>query len=212
MPTSLQTVAASNVKVRWKEPYASEGINKKMAVVVPAGIYRGLGLTTNASNRSVTVQADTTALDHVAVYLSSDGYATTIRDDASGDITLDLATDAGNTVVIALFVEYVIGSDTTAELRSYELTEYDGLAAAVRDELVVLGTVNVPASDILIPAEDITLDRRTLAWEARGGDDIPWNLITRNSSFEVADTGATYSRAVDGWETAITSGDRKAHV
>lgn len=66
MATVLQTISNAKIKVRYKEVYASEGINKKLAVVLPAGPYRGLGLGASGLAMNVTIEADPVALDHVA--------------------------------------------------------------------------------------------------------------------------------------------------
>ena len=65
-PITLNAISNATVKVRWKEPYASEGLNRKVAVVIPAGVYRGLKLGVSASALSVDLQVDA-AGDHVAV-------------------------------------------------------------------------------------------------------------------------------------------------
>lgn len=199
-PITLSPISNSVVKVRWKEPYASEGLNRKMAVVVPAGVYRGLNLGVSASNLSIELSADAVG-DHVAVQESSNGFSTTYADDTSGAITLDLSGFATNdVVVVCLTVGYAVGSTTTAEFRGYELSEYEALGQAARDSLVVLGTVLRPAAGI-IPIANITHDRRTLPFLRRTDEATPWNPLLRNGGFELGHTNATYPNASPFWTT-----------
>lgn len=200
MATTLQTISESKIKIRYREVYASEGINKKSAVVIPAGPYRGLELDTAGSDLSVTIRADATHGDHVAVYETSDGYSLTIRD-VAGDIVADLTSFASQTVVIVLYAEYALGSDTMAEYRAYTYAEYD--SAPEKDELVVLGTVEVPASGT-IPASAISPDLRTMTWENRPTGSYPWAPLLRNPSFEMGETGATYLHASPYWQASGT--------
>lgn len=203
-PITLSPISNATVKVRWKEPYASEGLNRKMAVVVPAGVYRGLKLGVSASNLSVDLLADS-AGDHVAVQESSTGFQTTYVDDSSGTITLPLTGFTTNdVVVICLVVGYAVGATTTAEFRGYELSEFEALTDAVKSALVVLGTVLRPAAGI-IPAVNITHDRRTLPFLRRTDESTPWNPLIRNGGFELGATNATNAGASPFWTTYATS-------
>lgn len=203
-PITLSPISNATVKVRWKEPYASEGLNRKMAVVVPAGVYRGLKLGVSASNLSVDLLTDL-AGDHVAVQESALGFQTTYTDDTSGIITLPLTGFATNdVVVIVLLVSYSVGVSTTAEFRGYELSEFEALTASAKDSLVVLGTVLRPASGI-IPAANITHDRRTLPFLRRTDESTPWNPLLRNGGFELGATNATNASASPFWTTLSTN-------
>lgn len=203
-PITLSSISSAVVKVRWKEPYASEGLNRKMAVVVPAGVYRGLKLGVSASNLSVDLLVDA-AGDHVAIQESSTGFSTTYTDDSSGTITLPLTGFVTNdVVVICLVVNYAVGASTTAEFRGYVLSEFDALTAAVRDGLVVLGTVLRPAAGI-IPAVNITHDRRTLPFLRRADEATPWNPLIRNGGFELGQTNGTYRHSSPFWKTSSSN-------
>jgi hypothetical protein len=198
--TLLQTIATSSIDVQFKEQYASSALNKKFAVINPPGAYRGYALTTSASALSVDVAEDSVHGDHLAVYQTSDGFSLTIRDAASGTITLDISSFATQTVIIAISADYTVGTPTSGELRGFELSEYDALSTAERDELVVLGTVTVPGGGV-IPAANITSDRRDFPWESRAAGSVPWNPALRNSGFEMGDpSGGTYKFAQPYWE------------
>lgn len=203
-PITLNAISNATVKVRWKEPYASEGLNRKLAVVIPAGVYRGLNLGVSASNLSVDLVADA-AGDHVAVQESSDGFSTTYTDDTSGTITLPLTGFTTNdVVVICLVINYTVGATTTAEFRGYVLADYNALTAADKSALVVLGTVLRPAAGI-IPAANITHDRRTLPFLRRTDESTPWNPLIRNGGFELGQTNGTYRHSSPFWKTSSSN-------
>ena len=201
MPTTLSTIPNTAIKIRWKEPYASPALNKKVAAIIPAGVYRGLRLEVSATNLSVDVAEDPDRGDHVAVYESVDGFSTTYRDDSSGRLTLDLSSfSSGVSVVLALEVKYAISTDTTAEILGYTQADFDALTAVDQAALVVLGTVLRPASGV-IPAANITHDGRRIPFLNRAAESVPWNPMIRNGGFDMGDTGATYVHASPFWET-----------
>jgi len=201
--TLLQTIASAFVNVRFKEPYASASLNKKFAVVNAPGAYRGYDLAAGAPALSVDLVEDSLGGDHVAVAQTSDGFSISVRDGTSGTINLDLSAFTTQTVVVAIFADYTVGTDTVVEVRGFELSEYEGLSAAVRDELVVLGTVVVPASGV-IPAANVTSDRRDFPWENRALGAVPWNPVLKNSGFEMGDPSGTYKHAQPYWEVDST--------
>lgn len=205
MPVTLSpSIDLGNVSLRWKQPYVSEGLNRKIAGILPRGIYRGLDLSTNGTDLTVSIVPDDVYGDHLAISESSDGFALTFRDMDSGTIDLDLS-DPGllsETVIVALLVEYAVGTDTTATFIAYTLAEYEALTDAERFGLVVLGTVDVPASGT-IPAGDITPERRTVAWENSSVGTRSWSPVLRNGDFELGYDGLgglNAENAIPFWE------------
>lgn len=166
MPTFLSQFADAEIKVRYKEPYLTAGLNEKQAAVIPSGIHRGFQLVPGGSNYEVGFQASDVALDHVALYETGTGYAIRIRK-TGGDFVEDLSALAGGSdrvFVIAIYAQYVANSATTAVLRAYQLSPVDEFTgAAERGELVVLGEVTVPA--IAAPITVINERYRSSAWE-----------------------------------------------
>jgi hypothetical protein len=164
MATDVQPITGNAIHSKWKEQFASSSLNKRPVGVVAPGIYRGLILEVDplAGDRTIVVGADPTNGDHVAVYETSDGFSVNYRDASSGDITLDLSSFTSVTVVVAIFIEYEVGVETSGTYRVFSVAEYDALPVDERGELVVLGTVVVPAGGA-IAGGSITLDRRTLA-------------------------------------------------
>ena len=205
MPTTLGTISNTTVKVRWREPYASESLNRKFTGVIPRGVYRGLTLGTSTSALSVDVSPDPTTADHVAVFESDTGFSTTYTDNNVGPFTIDLSSYATNDiVVITIFIDYTAGAGTTAEFRGFTLAEYEALTAPEQLSLIVLGTVLRPAAG-LIPADNITHDRRTLPFANRGEQATPWNPLIRNGGFELGHTNATYPNASPFWTTSTSN-------
>lgn len=195
MAETLYSIPVASIKMRWKEPYVTDGLNKKTAVAVPRGCYRGFGLAyddiTPGGNYMVKLAGDPTQGDHVAVYETDlNHHSLLVRWDV-GDQLLNLNLPAllGNTVVIALFATYVVGATTTAEVRAYTLAQYN--AAAEKAELIVLGTVAVPAAPAPIPATDITHTRRMEPWSELAPGAVFWSPLLKNSSFEWGVTGET---------------------
>jgi len=208
MPVDVQTIASSAVNTKWKEPYVSASINQRDVGILAPGIYRGLNLESGGGDRILNVVPDAEFGDHIAGYESSDGYFIHYRDGDSGTIALNLggAGYASQTVVVAVFIEYVIGSTTTATFRTYTEAEFNGLPAAAQGELVVLGTVNVPAAVNPILAADITAERRTLASASQQRGTVQAAPIVRNPSFEFGVDTDTYEHSCLFWKKTNTLG------
>lgn len=201
MPTTLSPISNTAITVRWKEPYASDALNRKLSAVIPAGVYRGLRLEVSAVDLSVDVAEDSTYADHVAVFDTDDGHSITYRDNTSGRLTFDLSSFlSGETVIISVSAGYSIGVDTTAEFLGYTQVEFDALTASQRSGIVVLGTVLRSAAGI-IPVANISHDERDISFINRASESVPWNPLIRNSGFEISDTNETFRHASPFWET-----------
>lgn len=205
MPSiTLSTVSASNIKVRWQEPLASQSLNRKLAAVVPAGIYRGLTLGVSVSNLSVDLSADANG-DHVAVHENHLGFSTTYSDNSSGTMTLPLTGFPANTaVVVCLYVNYTTGASTVAEFRGYSIADYDALPLNSKRDLLVIGTVFRPTSGV-ITALEITHDRRSLPFINRTDEATPWNPLIRNGGFELGHTNGSYRHSSPFWKSSSTN-------
>ena len=204
MPTLLNQFVDSEIKVRFKEPFLTAGLDQKQARVQPRGTYRGFRLATGPA-MNVTLVAETASNQHVAVYETADGYS--LRIARTGNYNLNLLALASKTVVLAIFADYTLNSNTRAEVRAYELSPVDEFTgAAERSELVVLGTVVVPAAG-LITNFDYTY--RTFAWEDQAQDSREWVQFIENGGFEMALVSpvvpaggdVTLDEIVPGWDT-----------
>lgn len=181
MPSSLLSLATSELKARHKEPFLTDAMNRRGTGVVSPGIYTGFDLATSASALSVTLTPDAANLN-IAVFETSTAYQVAIR--RQGSSTLDLSAYASKTVVIALYAEYAVGATTLGQVRAYELSPSDELTSAPEyANLVMLGTVAVPASG-LIGAASITLNRRTSAGSTAPNEGSRWIQVLRNGGFE----------------------------
>jgi hypothetical protein len=207
MPVDVLTLPLSSINTKWKEPHASTSLNAKLVGVIAPGIYRGLRLIADPSlgDRTVVVQADVDKNDHVAVYESDTGYSITYRDSTSGDITLSLASYASVNVVICVFITYATGVSTSGSYRVYTEAEFAALSSTVRDHLVILGTVTVPASGA-ISSGNISLLRRTLASSNFSSGSILNAPLVKNADFEVGETNATHARSSLFWDKSVTVG------
>jgi hypothetical protein len=182
MSVDLATPSNTLVKVRWKEPYVSEGLNKKLNGLVPSGVIRGGLLTTSLLNSRVTIAADPDTGDSVYSFIDANGHQLTFRQ--NGDVVLDLDVGAlpGTTVYVGLEVVYVTSAATTVKWIGYDYTEVDG-----DDSLVVLGSAIVPGAPALIPLADITYDRRRTAWQNISRFMREADQVIKNGDFELAD-------------------------
>lgn len=197
MATTIATFADDETSMRYLEPFITEGLNKKLAISTPAGVYQGFRLSTSGVALTITVVGDIVHGDHAAVYQTLAGVSLSIR--RTGNFTLNLASLASKTVAICLFATYSTSALTTAEIRAYEVLPSDTLTGATENaELVVLGTVVVPASGTIPPA-NITPDRRRPAWAAAAPDAVPWAALLRNPSFDYGLTGSSIRFGILDW-------------
>lgn len=192
MATFLESFSNDELKMRYREPFLTAGLNAKFAVNTPRGVYRGFNLETNLNPNTITIAADSEHNDHSLVYETGSGYSLTIRK-VGGDFSIDLAALGlvdpvlTKTWIIAVYATYAVGSITTAEIRAYEVSPTDTFSGAGEaGELVVLGSVVIPAANAsAFPAANITAARRTFPWDTQAKDAVPWTPQVTNGSFDV---------------------------
>lgn len=205
MFSTAYSLTPDEIRMRWAEPYVTVGLNLKTGGVTPAGIYRGFKLGTNVAANTVTVSPEAGESASVAVHESSDGYNLTVR--RLGALTLDLSSHvavSAVTLVIALHVQYVPNTDTIGAIRAYPLADYE--ASPDKPFLVVLGTVVLPGGGGVIPAGNITADRRTLPWQKAAPGLSRWVPLLRNGTFVCVDPSNAYRPyGVDGWHISSTN-------
>jgi hypothetical protein len=217
MPTNLSAdyaLVATAVKMKYKEPWTSEGLNRKLAVLLPHGIYRGLRLVTGGDGE-VAIASDPVAGDHVAAVLQEHGQQLTVRIEG-GDLTFNGLDDAGNigkTFVIVLETDYQdpsAGLDTHAYIAAWENTTvgvsewYTALTDAQRAAKVVLGYVEVtPPGGGATGVFNIFHTGRTDAWTAQAATGaVPWIPVLRNGGFEYAYDG-TGDNDIANWSRTV---------
>jgi len=179
------------IKMRWREPYVTEGLNKKLAGVVPRGIYRGFRLWSDeATAMTVWVLADVAKGDHVAQYETDtalDARYSLRVEITSGNFSLDLTPWPSQTVYITIYAEYATLGTTLANVRVYTAAEY--AVAVEKSELIILGKVDVPAAGA-ISAAAVTGSERTMPWENRSLDAVEWRAVIENGNFEDGELAA----------------------
>ena len=208
MTVLLTTFAASEATMRWREPFVTEGLNKKQAVAVSDGIYRGFHLAgTGGGDRQMTITPDAVAGDNVAVCRTATGYALTVR--RVGSMALDLTAYANIEVVIALVASYAVGATTSVQILAYTVAEWDALSDLDRAARVALGSVLVPGAATPISGTDFN-NRRVGAWTRVAPEAMRWNQVLANGSFK--QTAQTLSDGMtQGWNLAyngIATGPR----
>jgi hypothetical protein len=209
--TLSAVVDLSKIKMKWKEVYVSEGLNRKVIPAMPKGIYRGLRLIQNISSpRQVEVAASPDGT-HNAIHESATGFSTTYHDVTGASTILDLSSASldNQETIIALSVNYTIGADTTANWIAYPIADWNALTDEQRAEKIVVGTVNVPAPATNITTSMITPNRRTVSWENEAGGKVPWSTLIRNGGFEHGVTGELTRYAISDWDkgTIHTNGE-----
>lgn len=208
--TSILGFTDGQIKMRWREPYLTEGINKKGAAVVPRGIYRGFRLRAGVNPMEVTVEADALG-DHVAVFetftAADERYSVRVEM-TTGDFPISVAVPAwaGQTVYVAIYAEYSLLAASAASLRVYTPAEY--LLAAEKDQLIILGTVAVPAVPGMIPDVDITANFRTLPWkETMPGAADPFSIVFDGSWDQgppgTVRAGSAFATALAEWNETL---------
>ena len=197
----------------FRERYVTEGLNQKMAVNTPPGVYRGFRLQANAgTNNSVTIKADPTYLDHAAVYQTDDGFSLSVHN-TGGDFNVDLTSLVDTvdvTLVIAIVADYAIGATTTATVEAYTLSPVDELTGATEEnEIVILGTVVIPANSVApIPSGNVTPDRFQPAAAAVATGARAWVPLLKNGGFEQGDETTQndlIDRQIPHWRTYGTA-------
>lgn len=187
-PTDPHTLSAPETALRYQEPYVTDGVNRKLAGVIPRGIYRGFKLEPTGVADEVQLTADATHTDHLAVYETATGRSLTHRIAGDFVVTLDSGY-RGTEVILALYATYVVGSTTTAVIRVYTPAQF--AMAVEAPEVLVLGHIDVPISGI-IAAADITGEGRVIA-----GLERDWTQIVPNPVF---------ARTAQGWLQSGLSG------
>lgn len=195
MPTTLATPGADIASVRWKEPYVSRGLNRKLYGIIGSGVVRGGKLVTTGAGFGVNIVPDPVDGDSIYSYQDVNDLQFTVRQE--GIAPLNLTSVAGTTVYVCLYVGYTIGSDTVVEWRTYSHTELFTSPVAEAAFLIILGRVVVPGAGP-IPAANITPIGRRMAWDDRAPNS--WHQVVKNGNFERAfGAGNTGFFGIESW-------------
>lgn len=205
MPTPIAAIFTDDdIAVVFREPMTSAPLNRKFAGVIPAGIFRGFKMTPAVAARTLTLEADPETGDHLAVLETSTGFSLTLR--KAGDLTVNLAAFAGTTVVLALYVDYTAANETELIFYKFSVAEIQALTAEQLLELVIIGTIDVPAGNVAIPEASIHGTYRTPAWYRSSKDQGQWRQMVRNGGFEWATRDTPDNHFALFWQSQITVG------
>lgn len=185
MSTVLATLADEKSTIRWKENYVSDGLNRKLLASVPCGVVRGGHLSVSVSVLTVEIAPDSETGDSVYVARTTTGRQLTVRETGTISLSLNTGGIPGTVVYIGLVADYAVGATTVTTWGAYSEAEIDA-----DDTIVVIGKVDVPASGV-IPASDITPDRRRSAWLDRASETRDGIQLVKSGSVDVPAPGAT---------------------
>jgi hypothetical protein len=182
----LQTVNLSTdaVKMRWKEPYVTAGINQKFIASHPKGVLAGFSVVPSAGF-VVNVQLDPSLNLSVANVLETTGGKFSVTVVQTANVLIDLTAQANTTVFIVLDAQYTVGASSAAQVKVVDAAEL-----STNLDLVVLAKVNVPL------VGPITTSHINLGYRDASGDFGPmeqnphFNLV-HNPSFEASTVGWT---------------------
>lgn len=182
----LQTVnlSADAVKMRWKEPYVTAGINQKFIASHPKGVLAGFSVVPSAGF-VVAVQLDPSLNLSVANVLETTGGKFSVTVVQTANVLIDLTAQANTTVFIVLDAQYTVGASSAAQVKVVDAAEL-----STNLDLVVLAKVNVPL------VGPITTSHINLGYRDASGDFGPmeqnphFNLV-HNPSFEASTVGWT---------------------
>ncbi len=190
--TVLQTIslASDTIKVRWKQPYMTEGINQKSLGSTGAvkGVQAGFNVVPSAGF-VVSIAVDATLGLSIANVLETTGGTYSLTVVQSTAIAVDLTAQANTTVYIALDAQYAISTTTAAQIKVVDAAEL-----ATNLDLVLLARVAVPLAAPVVTA-NINSAYRTISGDFVPAEAKPYFNLVANGTFE-RDTAPT---APFGW-------------
>jgi hypothetical protein len=96
---------AMKQQVGWREPYVSAGLNRKLAGILPAGIYQGFGVYAK-SGMTVEVRPEATEYPHSVAVVDRNGYNFTVTGDSAEDVAVPEGSSGVRYIVLdALYQE-----------------------------------------------------------------------------------------------------------
>ncbi|WP_163836756.1 tail fiber domain-containing protein [Spartinivicinus ruber] len=135
------------IDTAWRENYSGATINRKLAGVLPAGIYSGFHVTIDQSAPFQVLVGDTTA-ESIAV-IETQGYSLTARMPAGMQKALTIT--PGETLHVVLAVDYQLNQVSTVELM---------VTPTLTPNSVVLATLQVPSDAEALTPTMLDVSRR----------------------------------------------------
>lgn len=197
--TVLQSIAISqdSIKMRWKEPYITSGLNQKALATSPKGVLAGFTVVPSAGY-VVSLPIDPSLNLSIANVLESAGAKFSVTIVQGSNLLVDLTAQANTTVYIALDVQFTVGTSTAAQVKVVDAAEL-----GTNPDLVVLAKVNVPAAPP-ISATHINMGYRTHAGDITPRSAFPRLNLVNNPTFE---TATTVGWSFTGFDAATASTD-----
>lgn len=176
----LQTVnfVADSIKMRWKEPYVTAGLNQKTLAVLPKGVFTGFTPVSTGISWGLTLNVDSVLGFSGANILETTLNKFCVTLIQSTNISLDLTAQAGTTVFITLDAQYAIGSTTAAQVKVVDLAEL-----SLNSDLILLAKVSVPGVAPIL-ASHINTAYRSNAGDALTVESRPTYNLLPNGDFE----------------------------
>lgn len=153
MSTTVLTIPDTEVTLKWRQPYVSEALNRKLSVV-PRGVSRGFVLTRDGANNDKVILAVDPATGDSAVNgsgtASSGGGDFFVTWRVLVDQSISIAVD-GNLHFLCFVPGYTSGAATSPKVIDYTEAEYEaGVPSAAGG--VLLGVVKANSVAGLIPS------------------------------------------------------------
>jgi hypothetical protein len=200
LATTVYSFAEGDLKLRYREPYLSDSLNTKFQRIVAAGVYAGfIPSVTGAPALGITLLPDSYGSAAVATSSANPHFQVSIH--VPTTLSVDLTTSANKTVALVLEASFNRPSVSSATLKAYDLTAGE----TVPSYAITLCRVVVPAAGA-IPAGNVTLTGRTLPWETRGRDAVPFVDIVKNGTFHFFTSGQTNDLPAPYWKLAAGTG------
>ena len=158
MSTLLASVDKTKLKIRWKETYVSEGLDRALASLGRGIVYGFTPMATGGYNLRLAKNTDRD-LSLAIWYDETDHLAVAYSETAQ--LNYDLTAFAGTTIYVGLTVDYTVGVETSGEIRAYTQLEYD----AAPDVLWLL-CVDVPAGPGPLVESNFRKYPRDMIWQS----------------------------------------------
>lgn len=127
-------------QIQWREPYVSAGLNRKLAGILPAGVYRGFGVYAK-SGMTVETRPETVDYPLSVAVVDRNGYNFTVTADAAEEVTVQQGTSGVRYLVLdALYQEQGGGYQQLSVVAEADIEDYH----------VVLARLTIPQGTSVI--------------------------------------------------------------
>jgi hypothetical protein len=167
----IQALNKEHIKVRWKEPYVSHGLNRSKFGVEPRGIFSGFNIVpvgyrsyqVNGTIDPLPFHGDPNSYNKgayaavsgysIALFEDTLGHNTTISippNSVSGTFDFDFSGMENQQKILALDVDYFLSNETSAQILAVDAAEMIS-----NPDYLVIGVINVPDTGVSASVSDI---------------------------------------------------------